>query len=403
VVLKGGSFPERRHLKIEKEILSMNKKLMTLAVAGAFAAPAAAFAQASNVQIFGTVYLEYAYAKQGNAGGGPAVGNSPAGNLNAGDLVNVDILQSPGSEIGIKGEEALGGGTSVWFQCTSTADIRGSSTAGFCSRNSAIGVKGAFGNAYGGNWDMPMKRSAGAARIVSDTGIWGVGRMLYGDSSTFLANGTPTAFSRRQNNSLFYDTPNFSGFQGYLGVSTTGTSIGQTGAVSGSKPRMWSVAGTYNNGPLYVTLAYEKHSNFSAGGGAYGGDDKAWHAGIAYQFGPVKVGLLYVDRNTTCPARPIWTSKPGTWRLSGTLLVRTLCAAVTPKPTIQAVMLAPVLTMRSSSVLRAAHLPRTAVRVARAPTYGRYNTCTTPRSAPSSRLVTYVSRTMAMHVTRWVA
>jgi len=296
VVLKGGSFPERRHLKIEKEILSMNKKLMTLAVAGAFAAPAAAFAQASNVQIFGTVYLEYAYAKQGNAGGGPAVGNSPAGNLGAGDLVNVDILQSPGSEIGIKGEEALGGGTSVWFQCTSTADIRGSSTAGFCSRNSAIGVKGAFGNAYGGNWDMPMKRSAGAARIVSDTGIWGVGRMLYGDSSTFLANGTPTAFSRRQNNSLFYDTPNFSGFQGYLGVSTTGTSIGQTGAVSGSKPRMWSVAGTYNNGPLYVTLAYEKHSNFSAGGGAYGGDDKAWHAGIAYQFGPVKVGLLYVDR-----------------------------------------------------------------------------------------------------------
>ncbi len=43
----------------------MNKKVMTLAVAGAFAAPAAAFAQASNVQIFGTVYLEYAYAKQG--------------------------------------------------------------------------------------------------------------------------------------------------------------------------------------------------------------------------------------------------------------------------------------------------------------------------------------------------
>ena len=44
----------------------MNKKLMALAVAGAFAAPAAALAQASNVQIFGTVYVEYAYAKQGH-------------------------------------------------------------------------------------------------------------------------------------------------------------------------------------------------------------------------------------------------------------------------------------------------------------------------------------------------
>src|SRR3954464_2502656 len=124
----------------------MNKKVMTLAVAGAFAAPAAAFAQASNVQIFGTMYLEYAYAKQGAV-------SSPSG----GDQINVDIMQTPGSEIGIKGEEALGGGMSAWFQCTSTADIRGNGTAGFCSRNSAIGVKGAFGNVYAGNWDMPMK------------------------------------------------------------------------------------------------------------------------------------------------------------------------------------------------------------------------------------------------------
>src|SRR3954468_4779909 len=187
----------------------MNKKVMTLAVAGAFAAPAAAFAQASNVQIFGTIYLEYAYAKQGPLGIGAAGANgspnSPAGSVNGGDLVNVDIMQTPGSEIGIKGEEALGGGMSAWFQCTSTADIRASGTAGFCTRNSAIGVKGSFGNVYAGNWDMPMKRTTGAARIVSDTGIWGVGRMLYGDSSTF-ANGSGgagtassgIAFSRRE-------------------------------------------------------------------------------------------------------------------------------------------------------------------------------------------------------------
>ena len=117
----------------------MNKKLMTLAVAGAFAAPAAAFAQASNVQIFGTMYMEYAYGKQGVGSPAPAAGATN-------DQINVDILQSPGSEIGIKCEEALGGGMSAWFQCASTADIRGSSTAGFCSRNSAVGVKGGFGN-----------------------------------------------------------------------------------------------------------------------------------------------------------------------------------------------------------------------------------------------------------------
>ena len=294
----------------------MNKKLMTLAVAGAFAAPAAAFAQASNVQIFGTMYMEYAYAKQGPLGAGAAVGSQPAGNLNGGDLVNVDIMQSPGSEIGVKGEEALGGGTTAWFQCATTADIRGVSQNGLCSRNSAIGVKGSFGNVYAGNWDMPMKRTAGAARITSDTGIWGVGRMLYGDSSTYAGNATPTSFSRRQNSSLFYDTPNFSGFQGYVGVSSTTGSIAQTTNSSGSKPRVWSVAGSYTNGPLYATLAYENHSNFGASGTSYNGTDKAWHAGVGYRFGPVKVGGLYVSRKYDTSANGATDLKVTAWNLA---------------------------------------------------------------------------------------
>ena len=42
------------------------------------------------------------------------------------DFTSVDIVQAaPFSEIGIKGEEKLGGGFSAWFQCASTADIRG--------------------------------------------------------------------------------------------------------------------------------------------------------------------------------------------------------------------------------------------------------------------------------------
>ncbi len=295
----------------------MNKKVMTLAVAGAFAAPAMAFAQASNVQIFGTIYMEYAYAKQGPLGAGAAVGNQPAGNLNGGDQVNVDIQQTPGSEIGIKGEEALGGGYSAWFQCTSTADIRGSGTAGWCTRNSAIGVKGSFGNAYLGNWDMPMKRTAGAARILSDTGIWGTGRMLYGDSSTYAGNATPTSFSRRQNNSVFYDSPNFSGFQGFVGISTATGSIAQTNASSGTKPRVWSVAGTYTNGPLYATLAYENHSNFGAAGTSYNGQDSGWHAGVAYQFGPVKIGGLYVSRKYDMSANGGTDTKVTAWNLAG--------------------------------------------------------------------------------------
>jgi len=284
----------------------MNKKLMALAVAGAFAAPTAVMAQSSNVQVFGTIYMEYATVHQGSAA--------------AGDLVNLDVLQAPGSEIGFKGEEALGGGMSAWFQCASTADIRGAGTmnqAGvttptkpgvqnsgvFCGRNSAIGLKSSVGNVYAGNWDSPMKKTAGAARILSDTGIWGVGPLLFGGSSSYEDNQTPSSWSRRQNASIFYDTPNFSGFEGKVMVSTPNLSASGSNTLNtavGNKPRAWGVAGTYTNGPLYLMLGYESHSNFSMNSvlpAAYNGTDTAWQVGGTYQFGPVKAGVLYTKQN----------------------------------------------------------------------------------------------------------
>jgi len=293
----------------------MNKKLMAVAVAGAFAAPSAAFAQASNVQIFGTAYMEYAYASQGTG--------------SKGTLQNIDIMQSPGSEIGFRGEEALGGGMSAWFQCASTADIRGANatavandkfagTSGiFCGRNSAIGLKGSLGNLYAGNWDTPMKKLAGASRIVADTGIWGTAGLLFGNSSTYGDNGPSTSatstaalsFSRRQGQSIFYDSPEFSGFQVSAVMSTPINAISATANQTGAKARLWGAGISYVNGPLALTAAYELHQNFQVGAGtyatattlttaanAYTGNDTAFTLGAAYQFGPVKTGLLYTNR-----------------------------------------------------------------------------------------------------------
>ena len=292
----------------------MNKKLMALAVAGAFAAPGAALAQASNVQIFGTAYMEYGYVNQGSN--------------TKGSLQNIDIMQSPGSEIGVKGEEALGGGMSAWFQCASTADLRGAApnttstgfggtTGVFCGRNSAIGVKGSFGNAFVGNWDTPMKSQAGLSRILSDTGLWGTAGLLFGNSSSYGDNspsssGTSTnalSFSRRQGNSINYQSPVFSGFQMGAQVSTPQNSISATSNASGAKARLWSLGATYTNGPLVLHGAYENHSNFQVGAGTYAsqtaltspsqgyaGTDNAFTLGAAYQFGPIKAGVLYVQR-----------------------------------------------------------------------------------------------------------
>jgi len=317
----------------------MNKKIMAVAVAGAFAAPTAALAQASNVQIFGTFYVEYAYVTQGS-------------NLTT-PYSNIDVMQAPGSEIGFKGEEALGGGMSAWFQCTSSADPRGAGTQNqtgqanpttslktgtspnvttnvqgtqnsgvFCGRNSALGMKGAWGNVYAGNWDMPMKATVGSARLVSDTGIWGVGPALFGGSSSYVDNQTATSFSRRQNASIFYDSPTYMGFQGRIAMSTpnlTATGSQSLSTTPNAKPRVWGASLTYTNGPLYLVGAYESHSNFSTNStlAGYGGTDTGWTVGATYQLGPVKVAGLYTKQSFDLAQSGAINGTVSAWNLAG--------------------------------------------------------------------------------------
>jgi len=262
----------------------MQKKLIAVAVAGALGAPVLAHAQASTVQVYGNLYYEYAWINQGR--------------FPNGDHVNVDMMQTPGSEIGFKGEEQLGGGLSAWFQCASTADMRGQSQDGWCSRNSAIGLKGAFGNVFMGNWDTPFKRVGGINRIVNETGAFGASFLLTGGATTVNGGATPGLFSRRQNNSINYDSPSFSGFQVMASTSATNAASANTSGMAGNKPRLWSLGLTYANGPLNIGGAYESHKDFNPAGVATGfsGTDKGWLLAAGYQLGPVKLGLMYVDR-----------------------------------------------------------------------------------------------------------
>jgi predicted porin len=268
----------------------MQKKLIAVAVAGALGAPVLAYAQASTVQVFGTLYTEYAQFSPGQYPNGPHT--------------NVDMLQTPGSEIGFKGEEQLGGGMSAWFQCASTADTRGTSQNGWCSRNSAVGLKGGWGNAFIGNWDTPFKRVYGVNRIVNETGAWGDSFLMVGGSTTTDSRQNPGEFIRRQSNSINYDSPNFGGFQLMIGTNASTQSSGQTSGNPTNKPRLWSFGGTYNNGPLNIGLAYETHKDFapaSAAGnavaiGGFSGTDKAWLGSIGYVYGPVKIGAMYTQQ-----------------------------------------------------------------------------------------------------------
>jgi predicted porin len=268
----------------------MDKRVLAIAVASVCGAPVVAHAQAGTVQVFGRLYTE--------------LSNISTGRYNNGTHVNPDILQTPGSEIGFKGEEPLGGGLAAWFQCASTADTRAESTGGFCSRNSAVGLKGAFGNLWLGNWDTPYKRVFLTNRILNTTGAFGMTVLLTGGSTTTRGAANPAEFSRRQSDSINYDSPDFGGFQLMVSTNTSTPSSNQTSGNATAKPRLWSLGGTYTNGPLNLGIGYEQHKDFNPAGpsavvpaNGFSGTDKGYLLSAGYVRGPVKLGAIWTRRD----------------------------------------------------------------------------------------------------------
>ena len=291
----------------------MKRKLLSVAVASAFLAPAAALAQSSTVQVYGTVLVNYNLVDYGQG------------------RVNNDMFNSHDANLGFKGEEQLGGGLSAWFQCESTLDVTGVTLGGWCGRNSAIGMKGNFGNAFAGIWDLPMKTAMANFRPFSTSGAYGMGAVLWNGAGSDVGNGPTgvpganvTSFSRRQTNTFTYASPNFAGFQGSVAFSTPNEATAQVNATTAKKPRLWGLGGTYTNGPFIVGAGYERHTNYNPAGVAnyQGGDDRGWNAAIAYTFaGVFKLSAIYTDtRYDTSPGTTLsdrsW-GVYGDWAIAG--------------------------------------------------------------------------------------
>jgi len=277
----------------------MNKKLMAAAVAGALTLPAgAAMAQTSTVQIYGLFNVEYApYVKQPD-------------HSTLGSRTSPDALNSGASRIGFRGQEKLGGGLTAWFQCETDVEFLDGGTDGdgevydtntqttWCGRNSALGLRGGWGNAYVGTWDSPAKRVTSATRMLAETGWLGVQRHLM----TLGGWG----YSHRLTKSINYDSPNFGGFTFAAQVTTNDADKNQVDVNSGvpglggTDGRIWGLNGIYSAGPLVVGLAYQKYENniqfavapYPAVGAVDGLDDDVWVLGINYTFGNFKVGFV---------------------------------------------------------------------------------------------------------------
>lgn len=223
----------------------MNKKILAVAVAAAFAVPAIA---AADTTLYGQVNFEV---------------QSLDGDIDTG---------SYGSRIGVKGSEDLGGGLKGLFQIEGSVTLSDPSNANW-NRNTFVGLNGGFGTVLGGRHDHPYKIASLPFRNFGDTLV----------DSTSGSGVKPPNFKAqsflRSSGVVAYISPNMSGFQVLAAVVpfTDDNGDGQT---------PFSLAATYKQGPIYFTVAYEDMEDA-------GLDYEAALVGGTYKIGGLTAGVMY--------------------------------------------------------------------------------------------------------------
>ena len=291
----------------------MQKKLLTLAVAGALAAPAAALAQ---VEVYGTIHMSLNKMKYGEASGGIP------------SKSNWDVA-SHASNVGVRGRENIGAGQTAWFQVETNASMERSNnvahTSNFASRNSAVGLQGGWGNLFFGQWTTPWadldalwgvgtvatygpitsiigrRETTGAAPNFNCSNLAGVGGVA-GAGLGGVAVGTAICdsvegvgsvghpFWRRVSNSVHYQSPVFGGAQLKVAYQTNQDKA-TAGAVTNADPSLWSGSVTWSGmgGRFRIGAAYDAHRDFTT----IGQTDNGWRVTGGWNFGFADIGAAY--------------------------------------------------------------------------------------------------------------
>lgn len=266
----------------------MNKKVIALAVAGALFAPLA-MAQSSNpVTLYGLVELNFRNVKASGTNGFPARNE----------------IVDEASRLGVRGTEDLGGGLKAFFQLETA--FKADQTGGaFANRNSAVGLQGGFGSFLLGRWDTPFKTYSLPADPWGDVNAGGQTGITKDQGN----------FDRRESNAIQYWLPNISGFTGRLHYSAN---EGKGGPVN-----PYTIAGnlSYEAGPVYVGVAYERHNEQNraqiltppATPAAIAAVDGRKETGIgiapAVTFGPVKISGIFEQFKYTAPGLDLKKAK----------------------------------------------------------------------------------------------
>jgi len=261
----------------------MQKKIIALAIAAAFSAPA--FADTSNVTVYGVANVSYDMTKTGTV----AAANSFSSNK----------VSSNTSRIGLKGTEDLGDGLSAIWQIESLINID-NNTAGAPGNTAAtntLGGRNTFaglssktaGTVFLGRHDTPYNIATRKLDIFTD-GI--------ADNRSIMGGGLATttvgaSFDGRQPNVVAYISPAMSGLT--AAIAYVAGAEGQTLAAQ-TKGSAWSMAGLYSLDAFYASLAYEQH-NIGTAPGTLGvgivAKETATKLGLGYTIDAFSVGFAY--------------------------------------------------------------------------------------------------------------
>jgi predicted porin len=264
----------------------MNKKLLTIAVAAAMAAPMAVQADAT---IYGKLHLsldwvDYSDNNANADGDGYKYNATNNGYCTRPGLKGWDLC-SRASRLGFKGSEDLGNGLkAIWKIETQVylADVNTRIADGdpgtFKFRNTYLGLAGGWGTLLAGRHDTPLKMSTAKQDIFSDT-----------MADYNLAGNLQDI---RADNAVAYVSPNWAGFTLAGAIVPTGGST-VSGAYNPDADGLaegWSVAAQYDNGPFFAALAYELFQQDML---PANDDWKKWRAGLGWNADLFKVNFIW--------------------------------------------------------------------------------------------------------------
>ena len=236
----------------------MKKSLVALAVAGAFAAPAA-FA---DVTLSGAINAGPMFTSDSD-GSSSVASNSPFSSGGSTKGFSQSNIANNYSNFNISSVDDIGGGNQVVLNIQTAVGL-GDTGSVLGNRNSYLGIKGGWGGLYWGtNENIYEQYMYQADPLDGAVGLGGNLSLLGtpGAATVFdVGQGTSDAgFYRRTDNTIWYASPDWTGFS--FGAAYT-LNAHRTSATS-STPRVLSLGAQFkpDGGPFYVNAAYERHTD----------------------------------------------------------------------------------------------------------------------------------------------